>query len=321
MDKSLIGSFQVKQVGDPANRVLEFMGTDETPDRYGDIVKADGWKFDDYKKNPVFLWGHDYYKVPIGKCLNISQATGSTGTMFQIKFPTIEELCSDPAFPSEEAQFADTVYMAFKNGYLNAVSVGFKALESEERDDQKDLPSWQRGRIFTSQSLLELSACSIPANPNALIQARSQKAMAPDQIKRLEVLLKGQAPEEDTVKAEDVQKMIGEATAALTVEIETLKAMSAVSVNKAGAKFSAASKAAISKALADMQTCVDGYETHSKALMSAMGCIKGLMDGDGSEPDGQSPSETEPNTGADGNVPPAGKSVGDFIDLDTFVLK
>jgi len=317
MDRKQIGSFVIKQIGDESDRILEFIGTDESADRMGDIIKADGWKFEDYQKNPVFIWAHDYYSIPIGKCLEITRATGSTGTKFKIKFASIEELCSDPTFPSEEAQFADTVYMAYKNGYMSGVSVGFQGLESEERDDQKDLPSWQRGQVFTSQSLLELSAVVVPANQNALIQAR--KSMEPDKVKRLEVLFKGKVTEEDGMKPEDTAKMIAEAQAPLLIELDTLKAMA--SVTKTGAKFSAATKAAMSKCLDEMKAAIDGYETHGASLKGVMTSLKGLMEGDGSQPDGQSTSETNPQIDEDGNVPAAGKSLGDFIDLDTFVLK
>jgi hypothetical protein len=190
MTKEKIGRFTVKQVGSASDRVLRFIGTDETEDRDGDIIKADGWDFTNYKNNPVFLPFHDYEKVPIGKCISINRAMGSTGISFDIKFPTIAELCSDPDHPSHEAQLADTVYMAYTNGFMNAVSVGFIGKESSKRDDQSELPDWLRGNVFTSQELLELSAVSVPSNPQALLQARSAKSMKPDQLKILEKMFK-----------------------------------------------------------------------------------------------------------------------------------
>jgi hypothetical protein len=320
MDRQILGSFTVNQIGDESERVLEFVGTDETEDRVGDIVKADGWNFDNYEKNPVFMWCHDYSKPPLGKCVKISRAPGSTGTMFQIKFATIEELSSNPETPSEWALFADMIYMSYKNSYMKGVSVGIKGIEVRERDDQPNIPSWKRGKVFEKQSLIELSAAPIPMHQDALRKAMGEKLMPEGYLKSLESIMEA-TPEEDTVKAEDVQKMIGEATASLMVEVEALKAMSAVSTTKAGAKFSTATKTAITKALADMQACVDGYETHSKALLGAMGCIKGMMDGDGSEPEGNSTSETTPQTEENGDVPAPAKALGDFIDLETFVLK
>lgn len=187
-----VSEFSVKEIGTPADRTLEFIGTDESQDRDGDIIKADGWKFDNYLKNPVFLPFHNGWTVPAAKCVGISKAPGSAGVSFRIKFATIDELCSNPATPSNEALLADTIYNAYKNGYMNAVSIGFIALESQENDlgENKDLPQWQRGRIFTSQEMIELSAVAIPANANALIQARGFKGWADKdrQVKMLEAI-------------------------------------------------------------------------------------------------------------------------------------
>lgn len=197
--KAKVGRFTIKQVGPESDRVLRFVGTDETSDRDGDILTASGWDFTNYLKNPVFLPFHDYHSIPPGKCVAINQAPGSTGTSFDIKFASISELCPDNQDnPSQEAKFAETLYQAFRHGYMNAVSVGFVPKKSEERTDQMDKPQWSRGRIITEKEMLELSAVSVPSNPNALIQARSAKSMKPDQIGLLEKLFSmGQKDEVD----------------------------------------------------------------------------------------------------------------------------
>lgn len=189
MNKEKIGKFTVKQVGPESDRVLRFLGTDESEDRDGDIIMASGWDFANYLKNPVFLWCHNYEMLPLGRCVGIQQSPGTTGTSFDIKFASISELCPDNLdHPSHEAKFIETVYQAFRNQYLNAVSVGFIGKKFDTRDDQPDTPQWMRGSVFTEQELLELSAVSVPSNPNALIQARTAKSMKPDQIKILEKL-------------------------------------------------------------------------------------------------------------------------------------
>ena len=311
MEKSLekIGKFQVKQIGEPADRTLRFLGTDETEDRDRDIIKADGWKLDNYLKNPVFLPFHNSWTVPVGKCVAIGRGSGIAGLTFDIKFPSIEELCTNPATPSDEALLADALYNAFLNGYMNAVSIGFVPLESVENDSgaNKDLPQWQRGRIFTSQEMIELSAVAIPANPNALIQARSFKNWKPGQLDLISGILdptdksahstesvaepapiaKTTETEQETdMKAEEVTKAISEAVEPLLQKIANLEAS-----QKSGAKFSA-------KTLECLTTALDH-------IMKGHGLLKGLMDGDGSEPEGQSPSETEPGidntSGQDGD--------------------
>lgn len=202
-----IGRFEVKQIGPESDRVLEFIGTDETEDRDGDVIKADGWKFENYLKNPVFLPFHNSWTVPAAKCVGIAKAPGSTGVSFQIKFATIEELCSNPTTPSNEALLADTLYNAYKNGFMRAVSIGFIPIEHQENESNKDLPSWQRGRVFTSQEMIELSAVAIPSNPNALIQARGFKGWKNGQLKMLEAIF----AEADKARAESepVQPVLG----------------------------------------------------------------------------------------------------------------
>src|SRR5215831_68226 len=44
----------------------EFVLSDETPDRIGDIIMADGWDFSHFKNNPIALFNHDP-GFPIGK--------------------------------------------------------------------------------------------------------------------------------------------------------------------------------------------------------------------------------------------------------------
>ena len=39
-------------------RALDVVASDETPDRYGDIITASGWQLANYQKNPVALWLH-----------------------------------------------------------------------------------------------------------------------------------------------------------------------------------------------------------------------------------------------------------------------
>src|SRR5580693_1263960 len=40
----------------------------EDIDRSGEIVRQNGWELANYKNNPIVLWSHDYYSLPIGVC-------------------------------------------------------------------------------------------------------------------------------------------------------------------------------------------------------------------------------------------------------------
>lgn len=165
MDKiNKILNFEIKQVGEESDRVLRFVGSDETPDRDNDILEVGGWKLDEYLKNPVFLWAHNYDEPPVGKAVSVMIDAATKKLLFDVKFATTEE------YP-----FADTIYKLYKGGYLNATSVGFRGVKYETRNDESviNMPEWQRGRRYKEQQLLELSAVPVPSNPNALMQAKS----------------------------------------------------------------------------------------------------------------------------------------------------
>jgi HK97 family phage prohead protease len=171
-------NFEIKQIGSDSDRTLEFVGSDETPDRDHDIIEVAGWNLAEYMKNPVFLWAHQHHDLPVGKAINVIKDIAAKKLRFKIKFPTAEE------YP-----FADTVYRMYKGGYLNATSVGFRGVKYQTRNEPEVqmLPEWQRGRRYIEQDLLELSAVPVPANPNALISARSAGIITAKTAKYFEV--------------------------------------------------------------------------------------------------------------------------------------
>lgn len=156
MMKKLI-NVAVRELGD---RVLEIAGSTEDVDRMGDIIRASGWKLGPFKKNPVFMWGHDYSQPPIGRALKVWVDNETNMLMFNIEF----------AGP-EVYEFADTIYRLYKEGFMHATSVGFIPLEWEGKSEEEPYPKWE-GNVFTKQELLELSAVPVPANANALVTAR-----------------------------------------------------------------------------------------------------------------------------------------------------
>ena len=147
---------RVKEV--PAKeRVLEFIGTTEVPDRDGEVIRAEAWQVDRYTKNPVVQWAHQYDKPPIGRTLSIRQ-NKKKETIFEIEF--VEK---------ETYEFADTIYKLCKGGFLNATSVGFIPIEYEKGKKESDAT-----RVFTKVELLEISIVPVPSNPEALITARNE---------------------------------------------------------------------------------------------------------------------------------------------------
>src|SRR5262245_56197614 len=45
------------------NSCLDFISSDETLDRYGEIISASGWRLENYRRNPVFQNAHQYGDV------------------------------------------------------------------------------------------------------------------------------------------------------------------------------------------------------------------------------------------------------------------
>lgn len=170
--------FEVKEVGD---RVLEFNGSTETVDRYGDIIKADGWNLKNYKRNPVFLWAHRYEMPPIGKAVKVWIEEDKL--KFKIEFPD-----DSVKYPSNMPS-AETVYQLYKGGFLKATSVGFDPKEwenIEEKKDKDDEVGNVTGRMYLKQELLELSAVPVPANPDALMNAYEERVISKREMKKVD---------------------------------------------------------------------------------------------------------------------------------------
>lgn len=142
----------VKSV-DEKQGIIVFMGTTPTKDRYGDVVVPQGGDLSAYRKNPVFLWAHDYRMPPIGK--SVREVITSQGIEFHIQFDLKDD-------------FAVSIFRKYKEGFLSATSIGFQPTESE--------PLEGGGYKFTKWGLMELSGVPVPANPEAL--ALALKGMA-----------------------------------------------------------------------------------------------------------------------------------------------
>lgn len=141
-----------------APRRIRFVASDETVDRYGDIIRANGWQLDNFRKNPVLLFAHQSRNPPIGRVDPI--AVEATRLIAHAEF-----------MPEGMSDFADSIWQMVDKGFLNAVSVGFLPLAPPTPiyDADKHLTGFE----FISQELLELSVVPVPANPEALQLAKS----------------------------------------------------------------------------------------------------------------------------------------------------
>lgn len=153
--------------------VLDMTASNETLDRYHEIIKADGWQLDNYRKNPVVQNSHQYGDVlfTLGKALSTAVKDGALVQRWQ--------------FASDLNPVAKIASGMYRGGFLNASSVGFIPLEWQNGMG-KDQPS----RTYLKQELLEVSAVGIPANPDALALAVKSGAIATSDLRELYALLK-----------------------------------------------------------------------------------------------------------------------------------
>lgn len=143
---------------DVEQRVVPFVFSDDSVDAYNDRIDAKGWQFDRSGAGTIALFGHDSSKVEniIGRAHNV-RVEGN-------------QLLGDITFATkEENPNAEVVFQLVKGGYLNSVSVGFQPVEWTLAKD-KSRPG---GIDFRKQKLLEISVVGIPANENAVAQARA----------------------------------------------------------------------------------------------------------------------------------------------------
>lgn len=117
-------------------------------DRQGESVAQDGWDLSNYLSNPVVLWGHDYWSLPIGICDEIALNGG--------------KLVAKGRFaPAEANPFAQQVRQLYDLKIVRATSVGFIVKEAQ-------------GNVITKAELLEFSFVPVPANPYALSLSKAQ---------------------------------------------------------------------------------------------------------------------------------------------------
>ena len=151
----------VRKDGVATGSDLEFVLSDATVDRYGDIVEPGGWDLQRFKQNPVALWDHGkdptIGRKPIGRWEDVRVERGKL----------LGRLVPVPPGPD---QAVNGVVTSLQSGFLRAVSVGFLPKVPPEPIDKNNPYGGQR---FKKQELLETSLVAVPANPAAILQAKS----------------------------------------------------------------------------------------------------------------------------------------------------
>lgn len=156
MDKKLQKYITVKTIAEEEDRTLTCVGSMESVDRDGDIVKVDGIELKNYKANPVVLWAHGREGLlPVAKATKVWKKDGNLN--FRLEFAD-----------EKHNPIAPFVYNSYKDGYLNAFSIGFLPDYSsiEYKEDKK---TNKQIRTINKSELFELSCVHVPANADALM--------------------------------------------------------------------------------------------------------------------------------------------------------
>lgn len=166
--------------------IVDYVASDESLDCYREVIKASGWKFDHFKKNAPFVDSHDYGCIDklVGKVID-----------FRVEKKQLIERVQW-AVDVADNKLAQLGWKMTEAGYLKAVSVGFFPVKyvSKWGANPGELATVvtemglsaevaaQVCCIYLEQQQIELSACIIGANPNALAKAHKDGAVADEDL-------------------------------------------------------------------------------------------------------------------------------------------
>lgn len=117
-------------------------------------LRMSGAQLDRFRGNPVLGYGHSYWgraNLPIGRVVPDSISIDGDRISGDLEFDAADE-------------FARVVERKMRDGYLNAVSIGFEVLEWESEND-----NYWRGGVATKWELSELSVVPVPMDASALV--------------------------------------------------------------------------------------------------------------------------------------------------------
>jgi hypothetical protein len=152
--------------------LVEYIASDETLDSYNEIIHARGWRFTRFQKNAPFVDSHDYWSID--KLLGRVESARVEGSALIERVRWAKDV--------EENNLARLGWKMTLGGFLKAVSVGFYPTKWARQGGDgwtqavadlgmKPEDATNVRAIYLEQEQIELSACIIGANPNALAKA------------------------------------------------------------------------------------------------------------------------------------------------------
>jgi len=128
-----------------------------------------------------------------------------------------------PKFASyDEYPFADTIFKLYKGGFLRSFSVGFNPTryETVERGEKGS-----RGYDFIEQELWEVSACTVPSNPNALVAAKAKGVIGEEEFGAAQDVWEKVAVEGEERKEEREKRKRGNGDLEIEKRVDELEAL------------------------------------------------------------------------------------------------
>jgi HK97 family phage prohead protease len=212
-------SVQVKALGE--NEVQFIVATDDV-DRHGERLDISKVDTKNYMNNPVFLWSHDSYELPLGYTTKIQKKKLDNGS---------KALVATVTFFANIYEKARIVRDMYKEGGMKAVSIGFRARDGKEIDGV-----W----TWTDTEMLEFSAVNIPANQNALVYSKSLEEVETKTSDRFEIVnndgefeIKEITKETEEEEKESFKKLLSNIDDTKEIALKTLAAIEAISKDTA----------------------------------------------------------------------------------------
>lgn len=157
------------KVEDNEERTFTAICATKDCDRDGEVVLPEGLNIDQYIKNPIMCFAHNYSQYTIGKCISLEKSD-----------KLICKFWFAPTSAGEEA------WQLVKSGCLNSVSIGFIRKNIIKRGTTAFIEAIKNfgialnnniQQITTSAELVEVSLVPIPCNREAIIQEVATKGL------------------------------------------------------------------------------------------------------------------------------------------------
>ena len=202
-DKNFLRAYVSREEsGSQAGEPIRFTASTAGIKRDGIDLDMQDWLLDNYRKNPVFLWAHDYW----GKYLPLGRVKAEVEG---------DRLMAEVVFDQND-DFARAVERKYRDGFLHTVSVGWNFVEVDKK---------------RKMELLDISGVPVPGDPDALMERQyealkrmfeggdSTPAVAGQEDAKDPEDAKGKEKFEDDAATRGEQEPVWEKVAAEMVEI------------------------------------------------------------------------------------------------------